>query len=232
MVVTQFVRRRPDLFTLRRQDAYQVLPDYAALSVESGQPLVVSSGNAGLGGDGALLALVAAEVAYQVAVRSAFGDRAPLLTTSSPTGLPLIQDTVRRISKQVGQRREFTDARWYPLGSRSLAYAAALTALQPLEDTSANILVGRFGIELSLIAESSIRRGQPVIAATDRLDGQAVAFAFSARTLIAEELFQASAYLSDNATRKGETVALDLLRILVIGVIILIAVFRVLNGGG
>jgi len=231
-IVTQFVRRRPDLFVFRRQDAFDALPGYAALSVESGQPLVVAVGNVGLGGDGSVIALAAAEIAYQVAVRSAFGDRAPLLSTSSPTGLALIQDTARRASKRVGHRREFTDARWYPSGASSLAYAAALTALQPLEDTSANILVGRFGAELALIAESSVRRGHAVIAATDRLDGQAVAFAFSSRTLIAEELFQASAYLSDNAARKGETVALDLLRVLLVGVIILVAAQRVLNGGG
>lgn len=232
MVVTQFVRRRPDLFVLRRQDAYEALPGYAALSVESGQPMAVAIGNVGLGDDSSLIALAAAEIAYQVAVRSAFGDRTPLLSTSSPTGLVLIQDTVRRASQRAGHRREFTDARWYPAGARSLAYAAALTALQPLEDISANVLVGRFGTELALIAESSVRRGHPVIAATDRLDGQAVAFAFSSRTLIAEELFQASAYLGDSATRKGETVALDLLRMLLVGVIVLVAAQRVLNGGG
>lgn len=232
MVVTQFVRRRPDLFTLRRQDAYSAFPDYAALAVESGQPLVISVGNVGLGGDGALMALAAAEIAYQVAVRSAFGDRAALLTTSSPTGLVLIQDTVRRVSTKSGHRREFTDARWYPTGARSMAYAAALTVLQSQENTSTHIMAGRFGMELALMAEATVRRGHPVVAATDRLDGQAVAFAFSARTLIAEEVFQAGAYLDDNATRKGETVALDLLRLLLIGVIVLIAALRVLNGGG
>lgn len=232
MIVTQFVRRRPDLFTLRRQDAYHGLPEYAALSVESGKPLVMALGNAGLGGDGAVIALAAAEIMYQVAVRAAFGDRAPLLTTSNPTGLPLIQDTVRRVAKTVGRQRVFSDARWYPAGARSLAYVAALTTLPSLEDTSANLLVGRFGTEVALIAESSVRRGHPVIIATDRLDGQAVGFAFSARTLIAEELFQSAAYLGDNATRKGETVALDLLRITLVGAIVLSAAFHIMNRGG
>lgn len=232
LIVTQFVRRRPDLFAFRRQAAYDALPGYAALSVESGQPMAVHLGNAGLGGSESLLALASAELAYQVAVRAAFGDRAPLLTTSSPTGLPLIQDTERRVARKVGRARVFTDARWYPVGARSLAYAAALTALQSNEDVSSSVLVGRFGIELALAAESAARRGHPVIAATDRLDGQAVAYAFSTHPLIGEELFQSGAYLDGGATRKGETVALDLLRIVLIGVIALVAVQRFLNGGG
>jgi hypothetical protein len=232
VVVTQFVRRRPDVFVLRGQAAYDGLPTLAAHGVETGQPLLISVGNVGLGGDSSVLALAVAELAYQVAARSAYGDRTAIVTTSNPTALPLLQDTVRRVAKRVGRKREFTDARWYPAGGRSLAYIAALTALQTQEDTSAQVLVGRFGPELALAAEATVRRGHAVLAASDRLDGQAAAYAFSRAPLIGEELFQASAYLGDSAARKGETVALDLLRIGLVVVIALVAAARVINGGG
>ncbi|MCU0475069.1 MAG: hypothetical protein MUC99_02975 [Anaerolineae bacterium] len=94
------------------------------------------------------------------------------------------------------------------------------------------MLVGRFGPELALAAEATVRRGHAVLAASDRLDGQAAAYAFSRAPLIGEELFQASAYLGDSAARKGETVALDLLRIGLVVVIALVAAARVINGGG
>jgi hypothetical protein len=231
VVVMQFVRRRPEVFVLRRQAAYRALPMYAANAVETGQPMAIGLGNAGLGGESSLLALACAEIAYQVAVRSAYGDRAPILTTSNPTALPLIQDTVRRVARKVGRVREFSDARWYPAGARSLAYVAALTALQSTENTSAQVLVGRFGPELALIAEAGVRRGHPVIAASDRLDGQAVGFVYGAHPLIGEELFQAGAYLDENPSRKGETVALDLLRVALVVVMIIVTVLRVTRGG-
>ena len=232
VVLTQFVRRRPDSFMLRRLRALEILPTLAAASVEAGRPIGLSVGTVGLGGDSSILSLAVAEIAYQMALGSVYGDRAPLVTTADPRSLPLLQDTFRRAYAQQGKRAPLNSVRWYPAGTRSFAYAAAVSALQGSEDASAQVIAGQLGPELALIAEASLRRRHPVIAASAQLGGQAVAYAFSTEPLIGEELFQAGAYLSGKAIYRGSALALDVLRWLLVVSLILIALSRVINGGG
>jgi hypothetical protein len=107
-----------------------------------------------------------------------------------------------------------------------------MTAYMSGDGALAQVLVGRFGAELALIGESAARRGGTIIAASDQLDGQAVAYAFSKHALIGEEIFQASAYLSDSPVRRGEAVALDFMRWLLIAAIVALAASRILTAGG
>jgi hypothetical protein len=84
-----------------------------------------------------------------------------------------------------------------------------------------NILVGSYGMELGLILDASNRRRLPSIAASDQLEGQAVAWALSERPLIGEEMFVAGAYLGNSAVQHGSVIALDTLRwALILGLII------------
>jgi hypothetical protein len=154
------------------------------------------------------------------------------VTTADPRSLPLLQDTFRKAYARQDRRAPLSNVRWYPGGTRSYAYAAAISALQGSEDASAQVIAGQLGPELALIAEASLRRRHPVIAASDQLGGQAVAYAFSAEPLIGEEIFQAGAYLSSKSVYRGSTLALDVLRWLLVVSLILIALSRVLNGGG
>jgi hypothetical protein len=87
----------------------------------------------------------------------------------------------------------------------------------------ANFLVGSFGPELALIADAAYRRNQPVIAASDQLEGQAVAFAVSDRPLIGEEIFNAGAFLGGEPGQVAGAVAQDVLRWLLIVLILVSA---------
>ncbi len=106
-----------------------------------------------------------------------------------------------------------------------------MTALIGDERVSANILMGGFGPEVGLILEAAERRGQRAIAASDQLEGQAVAFAMSDEPLIGEELFAGGAYLGGSAMQVGSVVVIDLLRVLLIGALLLLVADRVLIDG-
>jgi hypothetical protein len=155
---------------------------------------------------------------YQTAERAAIGGIAPILTVSDPTAIPLGQDTLRRAyqSRDLLERYHRGSVRWYPAGARSLAFAAALTATIGDDRVSANILVGSFGPELALVAEASARRNRPVIAASDQLEGQAVAYVLADQPLIGEEIFTAGAYLDESPSHIAGVVTQDVLRILLI----------------
>lgn len=227
---TQLQRRRP--FALRPVDAFAALPGAVGAAIEANRPLHLSLGSAGLGAERTLLALASAELLYQVAQRGAIGAVSPLFTVSDPTAIPLGHDTLRRAYQSRGllERYQAGAVRWYPAGQRSLAFAAALTAALADDKVGANLLAGSFGPELALIGEAAHRRDQPLIAVSDQLEGQAVAYAFSDYPLIGEELFAGGAYLGTDAAQTGALVAQDVLRWLVIAALIVMAVAAAAGG--
>lgn len=234
LVVTLIVRPRRTRPVLRPIPAYAAVPTLVGLSIESNQPIHLGFGSAGVGGATTLLTLASAELFYQISQRAAIGDTPPLLTTSSASTLPIAQDTMRRAYQSRGRldRYRYSSARWYPNGSRSLAYAAALSAAMGDDQISSNVLAGNFGPEIALIMEAGARRNLPSIAASDALQGQAVAFAFSDHLLIGEEIFVARAYLGDNPAQAYFAVRLDFLRWLLILAIIVAFIAQLVTSRG
>lgn len=205
LLVTLFViavlsRRRREPFRLRPIQAYKLIPGMIGRAIEADQPLHISMGSAGIGGESTALAVASAEMAYQIARRAAIGDTSPLLTLSNAAALPLGQDALRRAyqSRDFGDRYSATATRWYPSGTRSLAFAAALTAMIKDERAAGNVLVGSHGAEVALVMTTASRNHLPVVAASDQLEGQAVAYALGDAPLIGEEMFVSGAYLSDD----------------------------------
>lgn len=218
IIVTQFARRRRDLYALREIPAYKALPLMIGQAIEANRPVQVSLANTGLGGNSTLLSLASAELAYQITYRAVIGGAQPILTVSDPSAIALAQDTLRRAYTARGMLNKYRSGsvRWYPGGVRSLAFAAALTATLGDDDVGTSVLTGSFGPELALVAGAAARRGQNVIATSDQLEGQAVAYVMSDQPLIGEEVFTAGAYLGDSASQIGSLVTQDYLRLLLI----------------
>lgn len=230
---TVIYRRRRQKLALRDIAAYSGLPLTIGMAIEANRPVHMSLGSAGLGRDNTAVALASAEMFYQAARRAAISATSPIITVSDTTAIPLAQDTLRRAmqSRDLLSHYEPGAVRWYPAGPRSLAFAAALTATLGDDDVGANLLVGSFGPELALIAEAAQRRSQPLIAASDQLTGQAVAYAFADAPLIGEELFAAGAYLGEAPNQTAMILTQDFLRWMLIFAIIALAVLTVISGG-
>lgn len=223
LILTQFARRRGELFPVRAIAAYDAIPTMVGIAIEAGRPLHLSIGSAGLGGAETPLTLATADLLYEVSRRAATGSVPPILTLSNTTALPLAYSTLRRAYRSRGRldRLDGASVRWFPAGARSLAFAAALTGVMGYERVSGNVLVGSFGAELALALDKATRR-QNVIAASSQLEGQAAAWALADYPLIGEEMFVGGAYLNpDSAGRRAAVRALDLLRwALIIGLLI------------
>jgi hypothetical protein len=219
-------RRRQTPVALRPIAAYEALPMQIGAAIEANRPVHTSLGSAGIGSTSTALAIASAELFYHVVERASISTVAPILTVSDPTTIPLAYTTLRRAYNTRGliYRYEASGVRWFPAGTRSLAFAAALTATIADDNVGANVLVGSFGPELALIADAAYRRNQPLIAASDQLEGQAVAYALADQPLIGEQLFTAGAYLSDGRAQVGTVVVLDTLRWLLIIVMIALAI--------
>ncbi len=217
MMVGRFVVRR---FTVhfRPIAAYEVLPLLAADVVESNRRLHFGLGFSALGQTSTITALVGAELIYRMTARFAIGGQTPILTLSSGMTLPLAQDTLRRayVYRQNADKWHSALAVWFPAGRRSLAYGAGAASLAADAQVDANVMFGHYGSELALIGESAIRLDQRLVAHSDVLEGQAVAFAQADSVLIGEELYAGPAYMDGSALQRGGLIALETLRWLVI----------------
>lgn len=241
LIATQIVarakRRKRDFPVLRTIGAYRALGGITGLAIEANRPVHLGFGSAGLTGENnALVGLAVAELFYNTVYNVAIGDLSPVITASDATGFLLGQDTLRRAyaARKLLNRYRRDAARWYPAGSRSLAYAAAITALQTDDDLAANVLVGSYGTELALSAAGAARWQRPLIAASDQLDGQAIAYVFSDHGLIGEEIFAAGAYLNGSPSAQGGLMATDTLRWLAIVLMLgglLLSIVRAARGG-
>lgn len=222
VIAAQIIRRRRAAFPLRVIPAYADLTPRIGAAIEANRPVHLSAGSAGLGDQSTLLALANAELFYRAAQQAAIGATSPLITTSDSTMIPLGYDILRRAyaSRGLLNRYRANRVRWYPAGPRSLAYAAMLTASMGVNNVGVNVLVGSFGPELALMGEVAARRDQALLAASDQLEGQAVAYAFADQPLIGEEIYAAGAYLGDSASQRAALVTQDLLRwLLILGMV-------------
>ncbi len=232
IVVTQFVRVTRNRTAFRTIPAYAALPDYIAFAIEANRPLHLSFGSSSLAGRTTVLTLASAELFYQIAQRAAVGDVSPIITLTDSSTLPIGQDILRRAyqSRDRLESYRYRNTRWYPYGSRSLVYAAAVTTLQSDDSIGANIYAGDFGTELALMMSSGLRRNIPEIGVSGSLEGQAVAYAMSDHVLIGEEVFAAGAYLGAGSTQIGATITVDILRWLTIAVLIGVFILALRNG--
>lgn len=194
----------------RRLAGIDQIPQWILQSIESNRPLHLAFGNAGVGGDNTPAALAEAELFYHVIQRANASDMSPIVTMSAPATAPLGQDSLRRAWRKGDT---LSRAQWYPPG---LAYAGAVSVAAAVDEPAAHIMAGSFGAELALMLDSAGRRGQPSLAVSDRLAGQAVAYAMADHVLIGEELFAAPGSISDDEGGRADAATLDVWRGLII----------------
>lgn len=232
VVLIQVARAQRRAFVLRRVPAYAAMPMLVSEALEADRTIHFSFGSIAVGGSATPLLLANAEAFNLLANRAVLGTHTPLMTTSEAATLPLSYDILRRAYRLRRRTDQFRigAVQWYPEGTRSLAFAAALTTVMGDEQLNANVLMGSFGPELALILEAAARRRQSAIAASDQLEGQAVAFAMSDEKLIGEEMFAGGAYLGGGPAQVGGVVAMDALRVLLIATLLLMAADRLTAG--
>jgi hypothetical protein len=223
VAVNRLIRRRE--LHQRRIQAFEVIPAITGESIESSRPVHISFGSAAPGTETTLLALAGAEFAYYTAQQLTISDASPLFTVTETVAIPLAVDMLRQAYQSRGllaERFKAVNVRWYPASGRALAFAGGISAMQSEDNLAANFLVGSFGAEIALILDASRRQQRPSIAVSDRLEGQAVAYAMADYPLIGEEIFAAGGYLGGQRRLVQRNALLDVSRwLLVIALIVM-----------
>jgi hypothetical protein len=213
---------------LRPLPGLKQLPDSVGRSAETGQPLHVSVGIAGVGGAATAETWAGLTLLTQLADEAAACDTPLIVTVADPTVLPLAQDILRRAYIRHGNPDGYDPTQVRFIAPEPVAYAAGVMGLLERERLTGSIMVGAFGSEYLLMGETGARRGVHQVVGTADPATLPLVYASADETLIGEEIFAGGAYTSGLPIQVGSLLAEDWARWLVILLIVVAAVAKIL----
>jgi hypothetical protein len=214
LVITAWKRKAP--LNLREIPALERLYRTLGLSIEDGTRLHVTLGHGGLLDARGGSALAGLAMLRYIAERTSVSDKPTVASAGDPAIGLLTQDTLQAGYQAAGVEELYISTTGRVTGLSPFSYAAGAMHIPSNENVSANIMLGHFGAEAALLADSADRASVVLIGASDNLTGQAVLFASTQDELIGEELFATSAYLGAGVSHRASLTLQDLLRWLVI----------------
>lgn len=213
-------RSRPAMY-LREIPAFSRLARAIGLAVEAGKRLHISLGRGDLTGLQAGSALIGLSVLERIALAASISDHPPLATSGDGSIAILSQDTLASSYRAMRAYNQYDPSLGQVSGLTPFSYAAGAMPVIFDEQVSASILMGNFSTEVALITDASERKDSLTLAGSDNLTAQAILYAAGRETLIGEDLYAASAYLSSGPIHYACLRSQDILRWFLVVIIIL-----------
>lgn len=197
-------RRGHDIF-IRRIPGVDAIDEAVGRSAELGRPVSFTTGLSGVGP----VLYAALGVLFYVAKRAALFTSRLLIPQSAPDAMAIVEDVVRDAYRSAGRLSFFDPQQIVFLSEDQLAFASGYMGLVHRERVASTFLFGSFAGEALILAEAGQQIGALQVAAT--VSPEQVAFFIAAcdYTLIGEELFASSAYLSREPVQLGSLVGQD-----------------------
>ena len=213
---------------LRPLTSYDGLAGQIGRAIESGRQLHVTLGQASLIGSASPTSLSATAVLDNLAKDGCANGTPPLVSMGDGTLLPLAQGSLQQALTQAGRPGDFdlSLTQFVAHNTDPFAYSAGVSALLQQQRVASNIMVGRFGPELAIVAEAANRQNIEQVVGTDDPSALAIATAVTDNVLIGEELFATSAYLEGSPSQIASLQLQDILRWIVVLFILGTAVFQ------
>jgi hypothetical protein len=215
---------------LRAIPAYDSLKKLLSRAAETGQAVHVSVGTAGVGGVKTADTLAGLATLEFLADRAANSDVPPLVTVTEPTTLPAAMDQIRRAYERQGYPDEFRlhQARFIapPLNGSAIPYAAGVMDVLNHEPVAANVMVGSFGDEFLLMAETGAQRGMFQVGGASDPNVLPLVYLTMSQPLLGEEIFAAGAYLLERVAHYTALIAQDIFRLGLVVLVILVVIAR------
>ena len=214
---------------LREIPAFLRLKRAIGLAVESGERLHISLGHGGIDGPRCAAGLVGLSVIQKISRAAAISDKPPIATSGEAALAILSQDVMHASYRAVNAENRYDPSLGQLTGLTPLSFTAGALPAVYDEQVSVNMLLGSFGSEVGLLADAAERMGSLTIGGSDNLPAQAVLFVSMKEPLVGEELFAGGAYLQVNPMHVSSLIALDVLRWVLIGLIILGAAMKLVS---
>jgi len=205
-------------FYLRPIAGIAHLDEALGRATEMGRPILYVLGLSSISDIATLAGLT---ILGRVAKKTAEFQTRLLVPCYDPLVLIIAQETVKTAYMDAGRPDAFNeDDIFYASGSQ-FSYAAAVAGLMVRFRTAANFYMGMFFAESLILTETGSMSGSIQIAGTDAVTQIPFFITTCDYTLIGEEIYAASAYLSQDPLQVGSLKAQDWLKAIYMVVIVL-----------
>ncbi|MCC7479087.1 hypothetical protein IT575_11595 [bacterium] len=226
-------RRNPNLF-IRRIAGLEAVDEAIGRATEMGKPVLYLNGMDALS---ELSTLSAINILGRVSRRIADFDSDLLVPCRDPVVFSVAQEVVKQGYAEQGRPDAFRASNIYFVTDDQFSYTASVCAIMIRERPAANFFMGYYYAESLLLAETGASTGAIQIAGTDSPNQLPFFITTCDYTLIGEELYAASAYLSREplllGSLKGQDVGKALMMLLILlQTILFVAQFATGNAAG
>lgn len=220
-VVLSFIwiaKRKGDLF-IRRIAGLDAVDEAIGRATEMGRPVYFVHG---LGSLGDLSTMAALTILGRIARRAAEYDTRVRVMNYDPIVTAVSQEVVQQAYTQAGRPDAYNADEVSLVSSEQFAYVAAVGGLMVREQPAAIFLVGYFYAESLYLAETGASTGAIQIAGTDAYTQLPFFITTCDYTLIGEELYAASAYLSREPRMLGSLRGQDVGKVFLMAAIVIV----------
>ena len=205
---------------VRRLAALDAIDEAIGRATEMGKPVHFCPGLAPLTGLDAPQTLSAMVLLGYVAKLTARFDVPLIVTIRQPDVFSVAQETVRQAYQEEGKTDKYIPTNIRFLSNQQFAYATAASGIIMREKVAANFLIGAFWAENLMLAEVGCRVNAFQISGTASI-GQVPLFVPTTDfVLIGEELYAASAYLSQDVVQLGSIRGQDLCKVIALALLL------------
>ncbi len=205
-------------YNVRKISGLSAVDDAIGRATEMARPVLYTPG---WGGDiQRPTTLASLNILSTVAEKTAIYDCPLIFPTHDPVIMSVAQEVVKESYARSGFADRYREDNIQYVSSSQFGYAAAVDGLISRHKPAAVFLLGTFEAESLILAETGNSVGAIQVAGTDSTIQLAFFIVACDYTLIGEELFAASGYLSRDPTVLASVRAQDLLKILLVGLLL------------
>ncbi len=211
--------------TLRPIPGLRAIDEAVGRAAEMGRPILFTTGLLGLDN---LSTIAALNILAHVAKKAAQYQTRIIVPNYNPAVYTVAEAIVRESFTLAGRPDLFNSDDIFYVSSRQFGYAAGVTGIMLREKTAAHFFMGYYFAEALLLTEVGASTGAIQVSGTDAITQLPFFIVTCDYTLIGEELYAASAYLSKDALLSATIKGQDIMK----GVIIafLVALFLIALG--
>ena len=164
--------------------------------------------------------IAALNILSEVAKKTASFGTPLIVPNRDPIVYTVAREMVKEAYTTVGRPDAFSQDMVFFLTDQQFAFAAAVDGIMIREKPATNFLMGMFWAESLIMAETGASTGAIQIAGTDSLSQLPFFITACDYTLIGEELYAASAYISREPLLLGSVLGQDLIKAVILVTIV------------
>lgn len=220
------VAKRGKSLFIRRIAGLDALDEAVGRATEMGKPILYVPGLSTMS-DVATIASI--NILGPVAKKVAEYESTIIVPNADPIVMSVAHQVVKESFLEAGRPDVFSEDMVFFLTDSQFGFAAAVDGIMMREKPATNLFIGMFWAESLILAETGNMTGAIQIAGTDAVAQLPFFVTACDYTIIGEELYAASAYLSRTPVLVGSLKAQDMGKAIVIALLALAFLFSAIN---